>query len=372
MGQVAVLFGGPAPEHDVSILTGLQASRELAAAGAVAPRDPLVEVGCVHERGAHPRGRRASSTARPRAPRPLQPRARPRGRLLRGGRLGRARAASSSTPSICCTHGGPGEDGTLQGALDLAGVAYAGPTAAGAALGMDKLAFAAVMAPHGAGRACPCRRSTSTTSVAASTPPYIVKPRFGGSSIGIDVVARPRHGAGAPAARTRTWRPARSSSRSARTSPTSRSPRGRYPSPAALGDRAAAAPRWRAARSSTTPTSTSRARGWRPPRELPASLAPARRDEVVEVAAQVAALCSVRGVARIDFLEGDGGLFVNEINTIPVRSSRHLFVDPVVPFLRLLDDLVAEARGAPSHRYLSAGADGTVLRSAGAIAAKLA
>ena len=27
MGDVAVLFGGPSPEHDVSVLTGLQAAR---------------------------------------------------------------------------------------------------------------------------------------------------------------------------------------------------------------------------------------------------------------------------------------------------------------------------------------------------------
>ena len=45
---------------------------------------------------------------------------------------------------ICC-HGGPGEDGTLQGALDLTGLPYSGPTAVGAALGMDKLAFGALM-----------------------------------------------------------------------------------------------------------------------------------------------------------------------------------------------------------------------------------
>ena len=30
MGDVAVIFGGPSPEHDVSILTGLQAVRALA------------------------------------------------------------------------------------------------------------------------------------------------------------------------------------------------------------------------------------------------------------------------------------------------------------------------------------------------------
>ena len=32
-GRVGVLFGGPSPEHDVSILTGLQAARELIRAG---------------------------------------------------------------------------------------------------------------------------------------------------------------------------------------------------------------------------------------------------------------------------------------------------------------------------------------------------
>ncbi len=32
-GQVGVIFGGPSPEHDVSILTGLQAARALVTAG---------------------------------------------------------------------------------------------------------------------------------------------------------------------------------------------------------------------------------------------------------------------------------------------------------------------------------------------------
>ena len=33
MDHPAVIFGGPSPEHDVSVLTGLQASRTLAPAG---------------------------------------------------------------------------------------------------------------------------------------------------------------------------------------------------------------------------------------------------------------------------------------------------------------------------------------------------
>jgi len=32
-GRPAVIFGGPSPEHDISILTGLQAARTLAKAG---------------------------------------------------------------------------------------------------------------------------------------------------------------------------------------------------------------------------------------------------------------------------------------------------------------------------------------------------
>jgi D-alanine-D-alanine ligase len=98
----------------------------------------------------------------------------------------------------------------------------------------------------------------------------------------------------------------------------------------------------------------------------------ARAAEVRADAATVAAACEVRGITRIDFLEGEGGLYVNEVNTIPGSLSRHLFVDPARGFLELLDDMVAEATAMPSRRYETTGADGTVLRTAGSIAAKLA
>jgi len=107
-------------------------------------------------------------------------------------------------------------------------------------------------------------------------------------------------------------------------------------------------------------------------RELPAAVPDVLRDQVLAVAARVAELSSARGVLRVDFLQGDAGLFVNEINTIPGSLSRYLFIDPPVAFLALLDDLVAEAVARPSHSYVTAGAEGTVLRAAGAIAAKLA
>jgi len=93
----------------------------------------------------------------------------------------------------------------------------------------------------------------------------------------------------------------------------------------------------------------------------------------IEAAARaIAGLANVRGVARIDFLANDTELYVNEINTIPGSLSKYLFIEPLVSFGQLLDDLVAEARQRPAHRYSAAGADGLVLRTAGNIASKLA
>ena len=100
---------------------------------------------------------------------------------------------------------------------------------------------------------------------------------------------------------------------------------------------------------------------------------PEGQREIIESAARALVnLVNVRGVARIDFLANDSELYVNEINTIPGSLSKHLFVDPVLPFAQLLADLTAEALERPAHRYSAAGADGLVLRSAGAIASKLA
>jgi D-alanine-D-alanine ligase len=108
------------------------------------------------------------------------------------------------------------------------------------------------------------------------------------------------------------------------------------------------------------------------PRELPAVLAPGQRELVEQSARTIADIASVRGVARLDFLWNESELYVNEINTIPGSLSKYLFVDPPVPFVTLLTDLIAEALERPAHRYSAAGADGLVLRSAGSIAAKLA
>ncbi|HTX62033.1 MAG TPA: hypothetical protein VMD28_00235, partial [Acidimicrobiales bacterium] len=108
------------------------------------------------------------------------------------------------------------------------------------------------------------------------------------------------------------------------------------------------------------------------PRELPADIDGGLERALRDAASSVARLCSVRGVTRVDFLSNGHELFVNEVNTIPGSLARYLWIDPPLAFETLLSDMVAEARSRPTHHYTVEGADGTVLKGAASIAAKLA
>ncbi len=370
MPDVAVIFGGPSPEHDVSVLTGLQAARGLAAGG----------------RGGAPRALYWSKTGEwfevdpgleaeaflegvPRSATRLRFVAAPGGGFAEaGGRLGKGRTLDLDAVVVCC-HGGPGEDGTLQAALDLAGVRFSGPTVAGASLGMDKLAFGSVVTAAGL-PTLPRLLLTAEADPPDFPGPYIVKPRFGGSSIGIEVVediATARHrlqhnphlrfGAVLEPYRpdlydlqlaVRTWP-------SLELSPVERPLRS---SDAAdildYRDKYVAGEGMDGAR-----------------RELPADIGQPLENDLRLAAARIAALTGLRGVARIDYLSDGTQFVVNEVNTIPGSLARYLWVAPELPFATLLADLLEEARQRPTHAYSAAGADGTVLKTAGSIAAKL-
>jgi len=368
VGEIGVLFGGPAPEHDVSILTGLQACRELVAGGRDVVAIYWTKSGAFVGVGPGLEAEAFLDGAPPRAE-PLSLLCGPEGGFHAQGRLGRSRRLELEAV-ICCTHGGPGEDGTLQGALDLAGVRYAGPSVPGAAIGMDKLAFAAVMAAVGV-PALPRVELTDRTDAVGFEGPYIVKPRFGGSSIGIDVVgdlatARARLLVNPHLVAGAVLEPYRADLRdlqvAVRTHPALELSAIERPLRASAdGEILGYADKYVAGEGMAAA-----------PRELPAALDDATAARVRSAATTIAAACLVRGIARIDFLEGADGTFANEINTIPGSLSRYLFIDPKRPFLELLEDLVAEAVASPTHSYVVAGADGTVLRAAGTIASKLA
>ncbi|MBU6496203.1 MAG: hypothetical protein KGR42_07340 [Acidobacteria bacterium] len=366
--SLGVLFGGPSPEHDISILTGLQALRELSRRSDTvgiywSKSNAFHLVSSSVEADAFLEGVPAGSSE-------LSLRLGAEGGfVVAGGRFQKERRLDLDAV-VLATHGGPGEDGTLQGALDLANIPYGGPSAAGAALGMDKWVFAQLVTSAGL-PSLPRALLTSETTSLPFEGPYILKPRFGGSSIGIDVVAD------LDTARARLVTNAHLS-------------RGCVVEPyrADLHDLQIAVRTYPEVELSAIERPIRRSSGAEildyadkyvggegmvsAPRELPAVLAESRADLIRSAARTLVDVALVRGVARIDFLANDSETYVNEINTIPGSLSKHLFVDPVRSFADLLSDLVREATARPTHQYSSAGADGLVLRSAGAIATKLA
>ncbi len=366
--SVGVLFGGPTPEHDISILTGLLALHELERAGGDSVGIYWTKTGGFYSVA---RGVEAEAflDGLPKGSSELSLRLGDRGGFFTAGRMGKDRALELEAV-VLATHGGPGEDGSLQAALDLAGVRYSGPTVAGAALGMDKWSFGAVMASEGIPTLPRVLLDATTTSLPFEGP-YILKPRFGGSSIGIDVVAdlatasarltsNPHLALGCV---VEPYRADLSDIQIAvRTYPT-------------LALSAIERPLRRSVDREILDYRDKYVGGEgmvSAPRELPAVLPDAQADAVRRYTTAIAGVASVRGVARVDFLASDDELFVNEINTIPGSLAKHLFVDPPVPFADLLRDLIAEAVERPTHRYSATGADGEVLRKATSIAAKLA
>jgi D-alanine-D-alanine ligase len=366
-----VVFGGPTPEHDVSILTGLQTVRALQGVPGVSgchalywsktgdwfEVPPSLEaksfIGGVPD-GATPLKILTGSSG---------------GFLSKKGRFGGKEEFLPIDVVVNCCHGGPGEDGTLQAVLDLTGIPYTGPSASGAALGMDKLAFGAMVAAAWLPM-LPRIPLTEDSAPPGFPGPYIVKPRFGGSSIGIEVVSDIQ----AAKARLRSNTHYR---------------RGVVVEPYRddLFDLQIAVRVWPDVELSAVERplkrdSDAEILGYADkyaggegmvsaPRELPAAIDSDLERELRAAATEIALFTGVRGIARIDFLSDGEALFVNELNTIPGSLARYLWIDPKIAFGQLLLDMIGEALARPSVHYSVAGADGSVLGAAGSIGNKL-
>ena len=357
MPKPAVIFGGPSDEHDISILTGLQVTRALrdvygvywSKSGNWYLVDPDLEAAAFVD-GPPRGGRELSFVATP------------------GQGLSLKRKPIDITAVVIACHGGPGEDGTLQGLLDLAGLRYSGPGQAASALGIDKLAFGAAMSAAG----LPTLPRTLVTGGDEPAPdfggPFIVKPRFGGSSIGIEVAE--------------DWETVLALKRGS-----SFFDQGAVVEPFLTGSRdlqigVRTFPEWqlsaveapmRAAEGIYSYDQKYLAWGGEVSggRELPASMTESVARSVADLSRRVADVAGLRGIARIDFLEKDGEVVVNEVNTIPGSMAAYLWIDPPLSREELFTDLVAEAEGPPARVFSVAGSDGTALRSAGTIASKL-
>lgn len=351
MALPAVLFGGPSPEHDISITTGLMAARTLADCHVVywdkAGRFHLVSAELEPADFAD---------GTPRKARQLQFVAEP------GGGFQLKKRPLDISVIVLATHGGPGEDGTLQGMLDLAGYRYSGPGQTGSALGMDKLAFGATVAALGLPT---LPRGLLSSAPPAFPGPYIVKPRFGGSSIGIEVVedhstalalaaSSPHHSDGT------VLEPflegVRDLQVAVRFHPRAQTSSIEEPAQAAGGVYSYQQKylAWDESSGVSNPTA-----------DLPAEL----EGEIRRMAETVAHMIGIRGIARVDFLLLGDDLTVNEINTIPGSLSGSLWA----PITReeLLTDIVEELAAGTPRRYSTHGADGSALRNARSIASKL-
>jgi len=111
--------------------------------------------------------------------------------------IGKARADMGAVDIVIpVLHGTYGEDGTVQGLLELANVPYVGAGVLGSALGMDKVMMKTVLAQHGVTQArfwsCLRREWESNASLVLETVeknlgyPCFVKPANLGSSVGIN------------------------------------------------------------------------------------------------------------------------------------------------------------------------------------------
>ena len=357
MTKPAVIFGGPSDEHDISILTGLQVTRALGDVHAVY----WSKVGDWFEVDA---GLEAADFADgvPRGSQGLTFVAVPG-----QGLIAKRRRLDVDVAVIAC-HGGPGEDGTLQGLLDLAGLRYTGPGQAASALGMDKLAFGAAMSAAGLPTLPRALVTTGNEPAPSFESPLIVKPRFGGSSIGIEIaddwetvlaLKKTSSYFDQGAVVEPFWTGSRDLQVAVRTYPEWEMSAIEAPSRDDGGiysyDQKYLA--WGGEVS----------RG----RELPAVLPPHLEREIGRLSLRVTEVAGIRGIARIDYLERDGEIVVNEVNTIPGSMAAYLWIEPPLSRPRLFADLVAEARLGPVRVFSVAGSNGTALRSAGTIASKL-
>ena len=363
----AVLFGGPSPEHEISILTGLQAERVLTSAGeAVTPIywAPSGEWFLV------PSGTEAKDylDGVPKGAKPIEV------RLSGDSGLYVKKKVLPISAVLLTLHGGVGEGGGAAALFALLGIPATGSSLFAGAVGMDKLAFGGLM--HVSGVASLQREALSATVDPTFAGPYIVKPRFGGSSIGIEIVedvdaARAISKGSAHLRAGAVVEPYRPElvdlNISFRTFPTLEVTAVEKPlRGASTNGLYSYAEKYLSGGEGSEVGLTSA------PREFPAVLADGVASRAEVMARRVAEVTGLTGVVRVDLLldETTGDLFVNEVNSIPGALSLYLWA-PTVSASKVLLDALVEARDKPFSLPAGGFGSGAALRAAGGIAGKL-
>jgi len=177
--KIAVLFGGASAERDVSVASAAQVVNALRSSGhevlavetsrgVLPPEEERLRLGQGIDRA--PPDRESTRGAQLPA-------------VVSSGRL------TEVDLVFLALHGGAGEDGTIQGALDLAGIRYTGSGMLGSALAMDKdmakRLFVAAGVPTPKWLMAPVDPELAIERLGL---PLIVKPNAEGSTVGLTLV----------------------------------------------------------------------------------------------------------------------------------------------------------------------------------------
>jgi len=327
--RVAVLAGGRSSEHDIS----LASARSVVEALDPARYDTrVIEIG------------RDGAWALPPAPEAAAlPGA---GRALPIPTAGSATALGAVDVVLPILHGPFGEDGTVQGLLELAGVPYVGSGVTASALCMDKDLFKAVLRDRGIAVA---PNITLRPGDAIENPfgyPVFVKPARLGSSVGISKARSAEELTDAVALARRHDDKVL----------VERFQSGIEVEVGVLGNRdpVASAVGEIVAHADWYDFDAKYAAGGMElivPARLPAETA----DRVRELAVESFVATDCEGMARVDFfVQPDGEILVNELNTIPGFTSTSvyakLFAASGIPYAELLDRLVQLALDRHAQR----------------------
>jgi D-alanine-D-alanine ligase len=364
MAMIGVAFGGASPEHDISILTGLQAARAL--------HDDGADVCCLYWMKTG-EWRRVPVTAE--GADFLEPTIKDATEVDLTGtgfveRRRRKTAPLEVDAVLNCCHGGPGEDGSLAALLRLAGLRVSGPGPQASALAMDKLATAALARAAGV-------PVIETVLVGAGddfdkpSTPWLTKPRFGGSSLGVEagvddldtVRALGQTGVGRAGMLIQPYLDGWTDLNiSVRTHPELQMSAIERP---LRGDSAVY--------DYKDKYLTGGAGMDAAPRELPAQIPDKVRDAIHGYARLLVQAFDLTGAPRIDFLwDGADEVVLCEVNAIPGAWGNHLWREAGVSRTALYRGLLAEAgQGRPALPQWSGTSDGQALRMSGSIAAKL-
>jgi len=182
--KVAVLMGGKTPEHEISLITGREVVRNLNKSKyKVLP----VVISRTGERWQSLAPRKLLSL-----PNPLNMKGTKKDLVSRKEKQiqGVNQLLQDKLNVVFIAMHGPfGEDGTVQGMLELAGIPYTGPGVLASALGMDKIMFKKVLQSQKipVPKFVVFEKGEPLKRKVLGKPPYFIKPHNQGSSVGASI-----------------------------------------------------------------------------------------------------------------------------------------------------------------------------------------